>query len=59
MMVSMVLGGLYLLIEFPSVQLGLMAEVPLLVLVIYPAIAKPQYTFRIAASGWSSSEGNS
>jgi hypothetical protein len=40
MIVSMVLGGLYSLIEFPSVRLGLLAEVPLLLLVIYPAIAE-------------------
>jgi len=40
MMVSMVLGGLYRLIEFPSVQLGLVAEAPLVVFVIYPAIAE-------------------
>jgi hypothetical protein len=40
MIVSMVLGGLYSLIEFPSVRLGLLAEVPLVLLVIYPAIAE-------------------
>jgi hypothetical protein len=38
--VSMVLGGLYALIEFPNVRLGLLAEVPLLLFVIYPAIAE-------------------
>jgi hypothetical protein len=40
MIVSMVLGGLYSLIEFPSLRLGLLAEVPLMLLVIYPAIAE-------------------
>jgi hypothetical protein len=38
--VSMVLGALYSLMQFPSVRLGLLAEVPLLLFVIYPAIAE-------------------
>jgi hypothetical protein len=57
MMVSMVLGGLYLLIEFPGVQLGLVTEVPLVVFVMYPAIAEatvyvPYRGFRLVVDRW-------
>jgi len=38
--VSLVLGALYSLMQFPSVQLGLLVEVPLLLFVMYPAIAE-------------------
>jgi hypothetical protein len=40
MIVSMVLGGLYLLIELPAIKLGLLVEAPLALLVVYPAIAE-------------------
>ena len=40
MIVSMVLGGLYSLIEFPTVTMGLLVEAPLVLLVVYPAIAE-------------------
>ncbi len=44
--ISMMLGGLYSLIEFPSLRLGLLAEVPLVLLVIYPAIAEAAVNVR-------------
>lgn len=55
--VSLVLGALYTLIELPNVRLGLLAEVPLLLFVIYPAIAEaavnvPFRGFRLTVSRW-------
>jgi hypothetical protein len=55
-LMSLMFGGIYALLEFPSVRLGPVAEVPLLIFVVYPAVAElavaaPYRGFRLVVIG--------